>query len=96
MPVSCVRLLTMLASPGTTASSRVFTCVTARRDAQITCFQRSPDSTVPAFVYGMIMPILADRVRTRPDGPQSMQSVPRLHELYSAPGPPSSQSPSEA
>jgi hypothetical protein len=51
----------MLASPGTMASLRVFTCVTARRDAQITCFHRFPDSTVPAsaFVYGKIMPILA-------------------------------------
>ena len=29
-----------------------------------------------------------------PRGPQSTQSVPREHEEYSAPGPPSSQSPS--
>jgi len=29
-------------------------------------------------------------------GPQSVQSVPSEHELYSEPGPPSSQSPSDA
>jgi hypothetical protein len=29
-------------------------------------------------------------------GPQSVQSVPRLQEVYSDPDPPSSQSPSEA
>jgi len=65
-PVS-VRFAVAFARPGTMASTFSFTWRTAICAPQITCFQEIPLRGTPTFVYGKIIPILADFPTTGPN-----------------------------